>query len=44
VAQEVCLAVLSALPRYRNMGRPFVSFVFGIASHKVADAARNAAG
>jgi RNA polymerase sigma-70 factor, ECF subfamily len=43
VAQEVCLAVLSALPRYRDMGRPFASFVFGIASHKVADAARNAA-
>ncbi|HWG62921.1 MAG TPA: sigma-70 family RNA polymerase sigma factor [Streptosporangiaceae bacterium] len=43
VAQEVCLAVLSALPRYRDMGRPFASFVFGIASHKVADAVRNAA-
>jgi RNA polymerase sigma-70 factor, ECF subfamily len=42
VAQEVCLAILSALPRYRDMGRPFASFVFGIASHKVADAARNA--
>ena len=40
VAQEVCLAVLSALPRYRDMGRPFASFVFGIASHKVADAVR----
>lgn len=43
VAQEVCIAVLSALPRYRDMGRPFASFVFGIASHKVADAKRNAA-
>jgi RNA polymerase sigma-70 factor, ECF subfamily len=43
VAQEVCIAVLSALPRYRDMGRPFASFVFGIASHKVADAMRNAA-
>jgi RNA polymerase sigma-70 factor (ECF subfamily) len=42
VAQEVCLAVLSALPRYRDIGRPFASFVFGIASHKVADAVRNA--
>src|SRR5215468_3100152 len=40
VAQEVCIAVLSALPRYRDMGRPFASFVFGIASHKVADAVR----
>jgi RNA polymerase sigma-70 factor (ECF subfamily) len=42
VAQEVCLAVLAALPRYRDMGRPFASFVFGIASHKVADAVRTA--
>jgi len=43
VTQEVCIAVLSALPRYRDMGRPFASFVFGIASHKVADAKRSAA-
>jgi RNA polymerase sigma-70 factor (ECF subfamily) len=43
VAQEVCIAVLSALPRYQDMGRPFASFVFGIASHKVADALRSAA-
>jgi len=43
VAQEVCIAVVSALPRYREMGRPFASFVFGIASHKVADAQRAAA-
>lgn len=42
VAQEVCIAVVSALPRYRDMGRPFASFVFGIASHKVADAVRTA--
>lgn len=42
VAQEVCIAVLSALPRYRDMGRPFAAFVFGIASHKVADAVRSA--
>jgi RNA polymerase sigma-70 factor, ECF subfamily len=43
IAQEVCIAVLSALPRYQDMGRPFVSFVFGIASHKVADAMRSSA-
>jgi RNA polymerase sigma-70 factor (ECF subfamily) len=43
VAQEVCLAVLTALPSYRDQGRPFLSFVYGIASHKVADAHRNAA-
>ena len=40
VAQEVCIAVFAALPRYRDMGRPFASFVFGIASLKVADAVR----
>jgi RNA polymerase sigma-70 factor (ECF subfamily) len=39
-AQEVCLAVHKALPRYRDEGRPFEAFVFGIANHKVADAQR----
>lgn len=43
VAQEVCLAVLTALPAYREQGRPFLAFVYGIASHKVADAHRSAA-
>ncbi len=43
VAQEVCLAVLTALPRYRDNGRPFAAFVFAIAGHKVADAYRCAA-
>jgi RNA polymerase sigma-70 factor (ECF subfamily) len=43
VAQEVCIAVVYALPRYHDMGRPFTSFVFGIASHKVADALRASA-
>ncbi|NBH07229.1 RNA polymerase sigma factor ShbA [Amycolatopsis sp. SID8362] len=43
VAQEVCLAVLSALPAYRDQGRPFLAFVYGIAAHKVADAHRAAA-
>jgi RNA polymerase sigma-70 factor (ECF subfamily) len=42
VAQEVCIAVLSALPRYRDMGRPFATFVFGNAAHKIADALRSA--
>lgn len=42
VTQEVCLAVLSALPSYEDTGRPFRSFVFGIAAHKVADAHRAA--
>jgi RNA polymerase sigma-70 factor, ECF subfamily len=43
VAQEVCLAVLTALPRYRDEGRPFLAFVYSIAAHKVADAHRSAA-
>jgi RNA polymerase sigma-70 factor, ECF subfamily len=43
VAQEVCLAVLKALPSYQDLGRPFLAFVYGIASHKVADAHRAAA-
>ena len=43
VAQEVCLAVFTALPSYRYQGRPFLAFVYGIAAHKVADARRSAA-
>lgn len=42
LAQEVCLAVLCALPRYRDQGRPFEAFVFAIAAHKVADLQRAA--
>ncbi len=42
VAQEVCLAVLSALPGYRAEGGSFRAFVYGIASHKVSDAFRAA--
>ncbi|MEZ0050553.1 RNA polymerase sigma-70 factor (ECF subfamily) [Mycobacterium sp. MAA66] len=42
VAQEVCLAVITALPRYKDQGRPFLAFVYGIAAHKVADAHRAA--
>ncbi|MDE3720612.1 RNA polymerase sigma factor ShbA [Nocardiopsis sp. N85] len=42
VAQEVCIALLSAVPRYQDRGRPFASFVFGIAAHKVADTLRGA--
>ena len=43
VAQEVCLAAITALPRYKDQGRPFLAFVYGIAAHKVADAHRAAA-
>ncbi len=42
VAQEICLAVLRALPTYRDQGRPFSAFVYAIAAHKVADAHRAA--
>ena len=42
VAQEVCMAAITALPRYRDQGRPFLAFVYGIAAHKVADAHRAA--
>ncbi|WP_133906142.1 RNA polymerase sigma factor ShbA [Actinophytocola oryzae] len=37
VAQDVCVAVLRALPAYQDRGRPFLAFVYGIAAHKVAD-------
>jgi RNA polymerase sigma-70 factor (ECF subfamily) len=40
IAQEVCIAVLTALPRWQRMDRPFLAFVFGIAAHKVVDAHR----
>lgn len=37
------MAAITALPRYRDQGRPFLAFVYGIAAHKVADAHRAAA-
>ena len=40
VAQEVCVAVLAALPRYVDTGAPFEAFVYRITAHKVADAQR----
>lgn len=42
VAQEVCLAVLGALPRYNDDPESFLPFVYGIAAHKVADHYRKA--
>src|SRR3982751_3838629 len=41
VAQEGCIAVLSALPRYRDEGKPFEAFVYRIAANKVADNQRS---
>jgi RNA polymerase sigma-70 factor, ECF subfamily len=40
VAQEVCLAVVTALHSYVVSGRSFRAFVYGIAANKVADAFR----
>jgi RNA polymerase sigma-70 factor (ECF subfamily) len=37
LVQEVCIAVVAALPGYPNQGSPFSSFVYGIAAHKLAD-------
>ncbi|GAB2993109.1 sigma-70 family RNA polymerase sigma factor [Saccharothrix stipae] len=42
IAQEVCLAVVSALGRYQYEPGSFLAFVYGIAAHKVADARRRA--
>lgn len=36
------MAAITALPRYRDQGRPFLAFVYGIAAHKIADAHRAA--
>lgn len=43
VAQEVCLAVVSALPRYRYGAEAFLPFVYGIAAHKLSDVQRHIA-
>ena len=41
VAQEICVAVLQALPEYDERGVPFEAFVYAIGSRKVADAQRS---
>lgn len=43
VTQEVCLAVVTALPRYRDEGHPFSAFVFAVAANKLREAGRAAA-
>ncbi|EMD28488.1 RNA polymerase sigma factor ShbA [Amycolatopsis azurea] len=40
VAQEVCMAVLKALPGYQDRGGSFLYLVHAIAANKVADAYR----
>ncbi|TNC34386.1 sigma-70 family RNA polymerase sigma factor [Mumia zhuanghuii] len=42
VAQEICIAVFQALPRFEDQGVPFEAFVYAIGSRKVADAQRSA--
>ncbi|HSK61859.1 MAG TPA: sigma-70 family RNA polymerase sigma factor [Actinomycetospora sp.] len=41
LAQDVLLSVIVALPRWRPADGPFLAFVYGIASHKVANAFRS---
>ncbi len=41
-AQEVCIAVLTSLPRYDERGVPFAAFVYSICARKVADIQRAA--
>ena len=40
IAQDVCLAVISALPNYQIKDLSFLAFVYGIAAYKVTDAFR----
>ncbi|WP_433783348.1 sigma-70 family RNA polymerase sigma factor [Actinomycetospora sp. CA-101289] len=42
VAQDVCLAIVKALPNYRHESSTFWSFVFSIASRRVTDSYRRA--
>ena len=41
-AQEVCIAVLTSLPRYDERGVPFEAYVYSICARKVADVQRAA--
>ncbi|MGW6124047.1 sigma-70 family RNA polymerase sigma factor [Nocardia sp. NPDC055165] len=40
VTQEVLIATVTAIPRYRDQGKSFLAFVYGIAANKVSDAFR----
>ncbi|WP_336081800.1 sigma-70 family RNA polymerase sigma factor [Nocardia sp. SSK8] len=40
VTQEVLMATVTAIPRYRDQGKSFLAFVYGIAANKVSDAFR----
>ncbi|MEV0292654.1 sigma-70 family RNA polymerase sigma factor [Nocardia sp. NPDC050710] len=40
VVQEILIATVNAVPRYRDQGKSFLAFVYGIAANKIADAFR----
>jgi RNA polymerase sigma-70 factor (ECF subfamily) len=42
LTQEICLATVQAIPRYRDQGKSFLAVVYGIAANKIADACRRA--
>ncbi|HEX4654372.1 MAG TPA: sigma-70 family RNA polymerase sigma factor [Mycobacteriales bacterium] len=42
VTQEVTVTMLTALPRHVDQGRPFTSWVFGIAANKISESRRSA--
>ncbi|AKE40630.1 RNA polymerase sigma factor SigD [Corynebacterium kutscheri] len=41
IVQEICLAVATSITNFVDQGRPFMAFVYGIASNKVTDAHRS---
>ena len=41
MAQEICMAVLRSIDRFVDRGTSFMSYVYGIASHKVKDGYRS---
>lgn len=43
VTQDVCAALIKALPTYRDQSKPFGAFVYSIAARKVADVYRSLA-
>ncbi|AKK10442.1 RNA polymerase sigma factor ShbA [Corynebacterium uterequi] len=42
VVQEVCLALATGIDSYTYTGKPFMAYVYGVASHKIVDARRAA--
>ncbi|WP_305092863.1 RNA polymerase sigma factor ShbA [Prescottella sp. R16] len=40
VAHETCVGLMTALPRFDDRGSAFLTYVYAIAAHKVADAHR----